>query len=131
LTSLLGTPDDTYNDGLGCYEDPANPATCEQLVRWAGFTAVFGFMGSGTFVGYSLDTRGMPGQIPAATPEGIGVGSTVAALEAAYPDASRQEGFCSGILGYVWPADCSGYRFGRSADDTVNLVYVGYIPLFC
>ena len=55
----------------------------------------------------------------------------MAALESAYPDASWQEAFCSGIQGYVWPPGYAGYRFGRSADNTVNLIFVGYLPLFC
>ena len=130
LTSLLGSPDDTYEMGLGCFEDPVDADNCELMVVWQGFTAAFGHLGSGPFVGYTLDADGAP--IPAATPRGIGIGSTADELEAAYPDASWEVVFCSGIPGYVWPpGNYSGYRFALSGQDLVNRIFVGYIPMFC
>jgi len=131
FTALLGTPDETSEEGLGCLGDPADPSACEQTVRWQGFTAFFSLMGEGVFEGYTLDGRGSPGENPAATPEGIGIGSTVARLEAAYPQAAWREAFCGGIQGYVWPADFSGYRFTRSDAGLVDLIVAGFIPLFC
>ncbi len=131
LTALPGAPDDSRNEGLGCFENPVYPATCEQAVRWQGFTAFFSLMGDGVFEGYALNTGGPPDDVSTATPEGIGIGSTVADLEAAYPQASWQEAFCSGIQGYVWPADFSGYRFTRSDAGLVDLIVGGFVPLAC
>jgi Ca2+-binding RTX toxin-like protein len=131
LTDLLGSPDDSYEEGLGCPENPVDPETCELMVVWEQFTAVLSHQGTGYFVGYRLDPIATLPQIQARTPKGIGIGSTVDELEAAYPTGSWVEAFCMGIQGYVWPpGDYSGYRFAVSGN-VVDLLFVGYVPMYC
>ncbi len=130
LTTALGSAGTSEQFGLGCLDSPIDWDDCWVLHHWQGLTAVFEGAGGASFVGYTLDDTGLPGGFPAATPRSIGMGSTQAALMAAYPTGSWGPAFC-GIQGLVWPSgDYSGYRFHISGG-LVDLLFAGFVPQYC
>ena len=130
LTTILGSAGTSEQFGLGCLDNPIDWDDCWVLHHWQGLTAVFEGAGGASFVGYTLDNTGLPGGFPAATPKDIEMGSTQAALTAAYPTGSWGPAFC-GIQGYVWPSgDYSGYRFHISGG-LVDLLFAGFVPQYC
>lgn len=132
LEEQLGPADDDTG-----WEDPLASVSCTQgefrRVTWGSLSLLFTddsgeIQGPRHLFGYEYGIVGQPGAEPEglATEEGLGIGTTVAALRQAYPDADVDPGEDGFLSPFFYVTDgLQGLLSGADDNDEVTLIIGG------